>query len=240
MTADEHESPATTARFLLRSVQLGALATVMRDADGAPYASLTPVATHHDGAPIILISDLADHTKNLKADHRASLLLNGSEEHDDPLAGARLTLQGRLARSEDDEVRRRYLARHPAAAMYADFKDFGFYLMEIDKAHLVAGFGRIHWISGEDLLIAPPDELIAADPGVIAHMNEDHDDAIQLYATKLLGRAGDGWIMTGIDAEGADLRRKSEVARLAFDGSVKTSTDVRKELVRLVNKARET
>jgi len=211
----------------------------MRGGDGAPYASLTSVATNHDGAPILLISDLADHTKNIKEDSRISLLLNGSEGHDDPLAGARLTLQGRLNRQDDGELRRRYLARHPSASMYADFNDFGFYLMEIDKAHLVAGFGRIHWLRSDDVLIVPSDELVAADSDIVTHMNDDHLDAIQLYANKLLGQDGEGWIMTGTDSEGIDLRRKDKVIRLKFDNIVKNSTAVRKELVRLVKKARE-
>lgn len=239
MTADDQSSPATTGRFLLRSVQLGTLATVMREGDGAPYASLVPLATDHDGRPILLISDLADHTKNVKADDRVSMLLNGSEGHEDPLAGARLTLQGRLSRSQDPaELRRRYLARHPSASLYADFGDFGFYRLDIEKAHLVAGFGRIHWIDGEKLLVDPPAELVASDADVIAHMNEDHNDAVQLYANRLLDRDGDSWIMTGVDVEGADLRMKDQVARISFNNNVNNSTDVRKELVSLVNKAR--
>ncbi len=238
MTVDDRSSPATAGRHLLRSVPIGALATVMRETDGAPYASLAPMATDHDGCPILLISDLADHTKNAKLDERVSLLLNGSEGHEDPLAGARLTLQGRLSRPENPELRRRYLARHPAAALYADFGDFGFYRLLVEKAHLVAGFGRIHWIEGAALLIEPPAELAASDADITAHMNDDHQDAIQLYANTLLGLEGDDWIMTGVDAEGVDLRRKERVARLRFDGMVNTSTDVRKELVSLVNKAR--
>jgi len=240
MTVDDRPSPATTGRFLLRSVQQGALATVMRDSGGAPYVSLVSVATDHDGAPILLISDLADHTKNIRDDERVSLLLNGSEGLEDPLAGARLTLQGKIARRDDQELRRRYLARHPQASVYADFNDFGFYRLDIEKVHLVAGFGRIHWLKADDLLIIAPDALIACDEDVVAHMNEDHSDAVQLYASKLLHRGGDGWLMTGIDMEGADLRNTSQVVRLTFGDKVNNSTDVRKELVKLVNKARET
>ncbi|MGI9492074.1 MAG: HugZ family protein [Geminicoccaceae bacterium] len=240
MTADDQLSPATTGRFLLRSVQLGALATIMRDSGGAPYASLVSVATDHDGSPILLISDLADHTKNLRNDDRVSLLLNGSEGLTDPLAGARLTLQGKLARHDDQEGRRRYLARHAKASFYADFADFGFYRLDIEKAHLVAGFGRIHWLMRDDLLITTPDALVACDAEVVAHMNDDHGDAVQLYANKLLGRDGDGWLMTGIDAEGADLRNNGQVTRLTFGNKVNNSTDVRNELIRLVNKSRET
>lgn len=240
MTAEVRTSPAVTARQLLRSVPLGTLATVMRDDDGAPYASLVSVATDHDAAPILLISDLADHTKNIKQDDRASLMLNGSEGHDDPLAGARLTLQGHLTRCDEPECRRRYLARHPEASRYANFGDFAFYRLKILKAHLVAGFGRIHWIKGVRLNVAPPAALTASDAEVIAHMNDDHKDAIQLCATKLLGHDGDDWVMTGVDVDGADLKRKGKTARLTFGHVVENSTDVRKELVSLVNRARST
>ncbi len=240
MTADDRISAATTGRFLLRSVQLGTLATIMRDNDGAPYASLVSVATDHDGAPILLISDLADHTKNICEDNRVSLLLNGSEGLEDPLAGARLTLQGTIDRRDDQELRRRYLARHPQAAVYADFNDFGFYRLDVETAHLVAGFGRIHWLNADDLLVIAPDALTVSDQDVVAHMNEDHSDAVQLYANKLLRREGDGWLMTGIDVEGADLRNNNQVARLSFGSKVNNSTDVRNELIKLVNKARET
>ena len=137
--------------------------------------------------PILLISDLADHTKNIREDDRVSLLLNGSEGHEDPLAGARLSLQGRIARIDDQEPRRRFLARHPNASVYADFNDFGFYRLNIEKAHLVAGFGRIHWLKSDDLLITPSDALIVSDADIVTHMNEDHADAVQLYAQKTAG-----------------------------------------------------
>lgn len=238
MTRHDGTLPAEAARHIVRSVPIGALATVMRETGGAPYASLVSVATAHDGAPILLISDLADHTRNLARDDRVSLLLNGSEGHEDPLAGERLSLQGRLMRSDDPAIRRRYLARHPKAAMYAGFGDFGFHHLTIDKAHLVAGFGRIHWMEGGDLIVNPPKALIDAEADIVTHMNEDHRDAIQLYAARLLGRDGGDWLMTGVDMEGCDLRRRDQVARLAFERPVQDSTDVRKQLVTLVNKAR--
>lgn len=240
MTDDDREPAEATIRHLIRSVAQGSLATVMRGGDGAPYASLVLVATDHDGSPAVLLSDLADHTKNLTEDDRVSLLLNGSRAFADPLAGERVTLQGRLGRCDDADLRRRYLARHPQAAVYADFGDFAFYRLALDKAHLVAGFGRIHWVPGDALIVAPTAELVACEVDILTHMNQDHRDAIQLYANVLLGRDGDGWMMTGVDVEGADLRREGEVARLIFDRPVENSTDVRRELLNLVNQARVT
>lgn len=238
MIDDDHSRIDAAARHLLRSAPLGSLATVMRESDGAPYASLVAIATDHDGAPILLLSDLADHSKNLKIDDRVSLLLTGSKAHEDPLAGERLSLMGRLVRSDAPRLRERYLARHHRAAGYAAFADFGFYHMSVDRAHLVAGFGRIHWIDGTNLRIEPSDQLVAAETDIVAHMNDDHADAVQLYATELLG-CGDGdWRLTGIDGEGADLRLQDQVARLPFGRLVQNGTDVRKKLIRLVNKAR--
>ena len=240
MIDDRRTQPETAIRHLIRSVAVGSLATVMRDGEGGPYASLVSVATDHDGAPVMLLSDLADHTKNLMRDDRVSLLLNGSQGFTDPLAGERVTLQGRLQRRDDAGLRRRYLARHPQAADYVDFTDFGFYRLTLDRAHLVAGFGRIHWVPGEALMVAPTAELVACEVDVLTHMNQDHRDAIQLYANVLLGRDGDGWTMTGVDVEGADLRRAGEVARVTFDRPVTNGTDVRRELRNLVNRARTT
>ncbi|MGI9421316.1 MAG: HugZ family protein [Geminicoccaceae bacterium] len=240
MTDDDRPRIDADARHLLRSAPAGSLATVMRDSDGAPYASLVAVATDHDGSPILLLSDLADHTKNLKHDDRVSLLLTGSEVHEDPFAGERLSLMGRLARSDAPGLRQRYLARHQRSAGYAGFADFGFYRMTVDRAHLVAGFGKICWIDGKNLRIEPPASLVAAETDIVAHMNDDHADAVQLYAARLLGQGEGDWRMTGVDGEGADLRFQNRLARLSFGCLVKDSTDVRKELIRLVNKARET
>ena len=125
--------------------------------------------------------------------------------------------------------------------MYADFGDFAFWRVEVSRAHLVAGFGRIHWIDGRDLLLdmTGAEALAATERDIVAHMNDDHADAIQLYATRLLGRSGEGWRMTGLDPEGLDLRRAGEVARLPFDRRVTDAESARAELVRLAKRARE-
>lgn len=238
MTDADKRAILDSARHLVRSVLYASLSTVMRDQNGAPYASMVAVATDQVGNPILLISDLADHTKNLKQDDRISLLLIADVGDEDPMAGERLTLQGRLHRSDDPALRQRYLSRHGAAALYADFADFGFYHMTIERAHLVAGFGRIHWIDGENLTIEPASALLEAESDIVSHMNDDHADAIQLYATRLLQRGDGDWRMTGVDPDGADLRFGNHAARLPFDERVEESTNVRKELVRLVNKAR--
>lgn len=224
-------------RRLIRSQDRASLATILAG-DGTPYASLVLYATLADATPMLLLSNLAEHTKNLKADARASLLIDGTAGLTDPLTGARATLVGRLEEVDGVLAQTRYLARHPSAEAYVGFGDFRFYALRPMRAHLVAGFGRIHWIDVGEILETPPAALAERESDIIEHMNEDHADAVGLYATRLLGRSGDGWRMTGIDAEGADLRRDGEVARLEFPTRIDDADAARRELVRLVKEAR--
>ena len=228
--------PSERARTLLRRLDRGALATL--DADGGPYASLVLAATDPAGHPLLLISRLAEHTGNLDRDARAALLLDGTAGLDQPLTGPRLTVSGRAEPVVDPALRGRYLARHPDAAGYADFQDFGLWRIRVERGHMIAGFGAIHRLDAAELLVDPPAALTGAEAGIIAHMNDDHADAIDLYAHVLLGQAGEGWRMTGIDTDGADLRRGGAVARLAFAAPVTDADSARKELVRLVRHAR--
>jgi len=230
------EPPAKTARLLIRSLGSATLATSLAT-DGWPYTSLVLTACDHDASPLLLISGLAEHTKNIKKDARVSLLFDGTADLPDRLTGARVSLLGRAERTTEPRHRARYLARHPEAASYADFGDFAFFRIAATRAHLVAGFGRIHWVEADTLCSAASPELIAAETGIVAHMNGDHADAVQLYAT-MLGREGGGWSMAGCDAEGCDLARGGESLRLAFDQPVSTAEEVRAELVRLVKRAR--
>lgn len=250
MTSDRDPTPAAAVRALARTVDRAALSTRMAvggmAAGGEPYVSLVLTACDMAGRPLMLLSDLADHTKNLKADPRAALLLDGTGGLADPLTGARASLLGRIDRVSEEPARTRllarYVARHPSASLYAGFGDFALYRFEIERAHLVAGFGRIHWIEAADGLLyrqadgAEP--LAEAEAEVVGHMNEDHSDAVALYANRLLGRPGAGWRLTGVDPEGADLRRGGETARLPFDKPVHDAEAARVELVRLVKRAR--
>jgi len=239
------ESPGEAVRSLLRGVDRATLATKVRD-DGAPegahapYASLVLLAVDQDAAPLLLLSDLADHTKNLQADPACSLMIDGTQGLDNPLTGARATLQGRIALHPDAGALRRFVNRHPSAAMYAGFGDFNLYRMTVDRAHLVAGFGRIHWIDAKDVFQPLPGgyALGGEEQGVVDHMNEDHADAVGLYANKILGLPGVGWRLTGVDMEGADLRRDGVCARLPFQKPVRDAETARVELVRLVKQAR--
>ncbi len=228
----------------MRALDRASLGTIMRpDAPGAgaPYTSLVLVAVDHDASPILLVSTLADHTKNLLANPVVSLLFDGTVGLAEPLTGARVTVQGKAERTDDKRLAARFVGRHPGSAMYAGFKDFAFWRIDLTRAHLVAGFGRIHWIDRDKLLYdaGPAASLQEAEADIIAHMNGEHADAVQLYAAKLLGKPGGEWTMTGIDPEGADLRHGGEVARLTFDKPATDAEAARAELVRLVKRARQ-
>lgn len=151
---------------------------------------------------------------------------------------------GHALRSEEPRHRARFLARHPSADFYAGFKDFAVYRVAVERAHLVAGFGRVRWLEAADLLLPPvPPALADHEGAIVRHMNDDHADALHLYATVLLGLPqgdgeGPGWTMTGVDPEGCDLRRGAAVARLPFGRRVEDSDGVRAELVRLARQAR--
>jgi putative heme iron utilization protein len=235
------ETPAFTARRLLRALDRATLATSLGASDGPwPYASLVLVAADHDAGPLLLISTLAEHTKNLARDARASLLFDGTHGLDDPLTGARVTVLGELRPEADPSRLKRFLARHPSAALYAGFKDFALYRMHILRAHLVAGFGRIHWIAAPDLLDVGQDTtwLRDAEAGILDHMNRDHATTLDLYADRLLGLGGAGWRLTGVDREGADLRRGGDVARLDFPAPVSDLDAVRQTFVALAQSAK--
>jgi putative heme iron utilization protein len=234
-------NPSRLAKSLLRRSRQGALATLMAGS-GDPYCSLVNVASHPDGSPILLISRLAVHTKNILADIRVSLMLD-ERGPGDPLEGARIMLAGRAEQTEGgmrELARRRYLNAHPSAAAYADFGDFAFFQVRPTGTHLVAGFGRIIDLNPAQFLIDVSDAaaLIEAEQGAIEHMNEDHREAMDLYATKLLGAEPADWRCTGCDPEGIDMQAGSATLRLDFPARVTGPAELRKMLVQLANEAR--
>lgn len=236
--ANEVPDIGTDIRRLMRRCRRIALGTL--GAVGEPYVSLALVALDQDGTPLLHLSDLADHTRNLNRDDRVSLLFDGTLQAAMPLAGERVTVQGRISRADEPRLLAGYLARHPDAASYVAFRDFHLYRVAVERAHLVAGFGRIHWVDGSSVTLdrAAAGALQEAEAGIVEHMNADHADAIQLYANRLLERPGDGWRMVGIDPDGCDLRRGVEAARLPFDTIVRDSAGARAELVAMVRRAR--
>jgi hypothetical protein len=240
--AEADFDPAKLAKSLLRRSRQGALAT-LQAGSGDPYCSLVNVASHADGSPILLISRLAVHTRNLLGDSRVSLMLD-ERAPGNPLEGARIMLAGRAepaaAAADSAFLRRRYLNAHPSAEAFADFKDFSFFRIRPAAAHLVAGFGRIEDLEPRQFLtdISDAGALLDAEQGAIEHMNADHRDAIALYATRLLGAAPADWRCTGCDPDGIDMQADSVALRLDFPQRIVTPAALREVLKQLADQAR--
>jgi len=229
------------ARSLLRRSRQGALATLMTGS-GDPYCSLVNVATHPDGSPILLISRLAVHTRNILDDSRVSLMLDERAEGD-PLEGSRIMLMGRAEEavaSDEDILRRRYLNTHPSAERFVEFQDFSFYRIRPSAIHLVAGFGRIVDLKPEQFLtdISDAGALLQSEQEAIEHINSDHRDTNSLYATKLLGAEAADWRCAGCDPDGLDLQAGGKTLRLDFPQRVTGPGELRKMLVQLADQAR--
>ena len=232
---------ARLARSLLRRSRQGALATLMAGS-GDPYCSLVNVASHADGSPILLVSRLALHTRNILGDSRVSLMLDERAEGD-PLEGSRIMLAGRAEEASTDDLeilRRRYLNAHPSAEAFVSFKDFSFFRIRPGGVHLVAGFGRIVDLKPEQFLtdISDAAALLEVEQGAIDQMNADHRDAMNLYATKLLGAEPAEWRCTGCDPDGIDMQAGPTTLRLDFPERVTGPGELRKMLARLASEAR--
>jgi len=232
---------AKLARSLLRRSRQGALATLM-PGSGDPYCSLVNVASYSDGSPILLISRLALHTRNILADSRVSLMVDERAEGD-PLEGSRIMLAGRAEEAGADDLavlRRRYLNAHPSAEAFVDFKDFSFFRIRPSGAHLVAGFGRIVDLKPKQFLtdISDAGPLLEAEQGAIDHMNADHRDTMNLYATKLLGAEAADWCCTGCDPDGMDMQAGTTTLRLEFPRRIVTPAALRQTLKEIADQAR--
>jgi putative heme iron utilization protein len=233
--------PVRVTRGLLRRSRQGALATLSAGS-GAPYCSLVNVASHPDGAPVLLISRLARHTQNLLADPRVSLMLD-ERAPGDPLEGARIMLDGTAEQADEAAtalLRPRYLGAHPSAEVFVGFKDFAFFRIRPKAVHLVAGFGRIIDLAPDQFLtdLTGAEAVVEAGEGAVAHMNTDHREALNLYATQLLGAEPGEWRCTGCDPDGLDLQSGPVVLRLDFPRRIVTPAALRSMLRELAEQAR--
>lgn len=224
-------------RYLLRSIRSGALASLDPET-GTPFASLVTIATDVDGTPLMLLSRLSAHTRNLMADPRASLLFAVSGKGD-PLAHPRLTVTGRVQPTEEPRVRARFLARHPKAKLYADFPDFGFFTLEPMAGHLNGGFAKAATLAPDELRLdlASAEALVAGERSALDHMNADHADAVALYARQA-GEEEGTWRLTGLDPEGLDLLAGDRTARILFPHPVTDMAALRRTLADMAQKAR--
>ena len=236
---------AERARTLVARISTGTLCTLAIEPAGYPYGSFVTVA-FDNGHPVFLISALAEHTKNLERDTRASLLVAESGSAD-PLANGRVTLLGPCTRVEGEAgtARAAFLAAHPNAAYYAGFRDFAFWKLHVESVRYIGGYGRMSWISKAEWQTAEPDPLGPSAAGIIAHMNADHADAMVLYckafskATAITAAS-----MTGIDRYGFEMSAKTKdgprPVRLAFATPINTPEEARGALISMLKDARST
>jgi putative heme iron utilization protein len=240
-------SHAERCRTLVACARSATLCTIAREPAGFPYGSLVAFASDAAGAPLLLLSTMAEHRQNLDARSEASVLV--AEPHgptEDPLALGRLTLLGRCTRVESGAVsgvRSAFLALHPRAAGYVDYTDFAFYRLAVEAIRYIGGFGRMSWVGVDEYRAAEPDPLVDAAASIRSHMNDDHAEAMTVCARTLAG-VGDAVsaTMTAVDRYGFEMRVETSTApcaaRLAFDAPATTSEDVRREVITLVKRAR--
>jgi len=261
VTNDEHARPAAAAeeplydpdiptpshgeraRTLAAQAKTATLGTICQAPEGYPYTSFV-TAAFDDGDPVFLISGLAEHTKNLARDDRASLLVAESVA-EDPLANGRVTLLGPCTRLAGDggSARDAFLAAHPNASYYADFRDFAFWKLRVESVRYIGGYGRMSWVSAEDWRSATADPLGGEAQGILEHMNQDHADALVTYCLAL-SRATDvsAATMTGVDRYGFEMSavtaKGPRPVRIAFPQTVSSSEEVRRVLIELLRDAR--
>jgi heme iron utilization protein len=225
-------APEWETRKLLRAARVGTLAS---SADGQPFASLVTPACAADLAILLLLSDLSEHTRHLRADARCSVLVVGVAESANPQTAPRVTVTGLAEPTADPALKARYLAVHPYAAMYADFADFSVWRVRPLGGLYVGGFARATRLRAADL--APVDAAVAAveaaAEGIMSHCNADHPDALAVVAGSL-----GAWRMVDVDVDGCDLADGERVIRVHWSAPVADSAGVRQELVRLAREAR--
>ena len=237
-------------RALLESERNGMLCTLSKKFAGWPFGSIAPYALTAAGEPLLFISDIAEHTRNLRADARASLLVQDTNALDDAQAGGRVTMMGYampITRPYLEDAGARYLDRFPNSASYFEAHDFSLYRIKVTQIRYIGGFGEIYWLNGGDVIesragsmldpIAPHIEMICD------HMNEDHRDALIAYAAAFAETKADSAEMIAVDSYGFDMiairGADHKHIRIDFSSPVATTDEVRAAMVDLVRRARQ-
>lgn len=223
---------AITARRLLNHQSVGVLSTHSMDVEGYPFGSIAPYALNYESEPTILISDIAQHTHNIKRNNKVSLTVF-DQCVDDPQSAARLTWIGdaESIHQNDTAIRERYLRYFPSAESYFETHDFSFYQIRLRRARFIGGFGQIFWIEPDSMLIKNP--FRETEKGIVEHMNRDHQQALFHYC-QLVGRDSVEVVtMTGIDSEGFDMLADNRKLRIDFDSPIETVDEARGNLIRL-------
>ncbi len=226
------------ARHFVRGQHSGVLSTLSKRLDGYPFGSVAPFILDHSGCPVILISDIAEHTRNIAADPRVSLIVQ--PYNPDMQVAGRVTIIGQALRLADKEpLGPRYLRFHPQAKSYFAMHDFQFYRIEPVRIRYIGGFGRIHWVDPAAYLCACG-PLAPQESDIIAHMNQDHGDKLIAYCRHVHGVETATATLLGIDPDGFDVGTDTNVLRFAFDAPVYDAGAARQALEALAQAARVT
>jgi putative heme iron utilization protein len=224
------------ARRFTRGQLSGVLSTISKRLDGFPFGSVSPFMLDHAGRPIILISDIAEHTKNIEADPRVSIIVQPYST--DMQVTGRITVIGRAERLADkDELGPRYLRFFPQAVDYFAMHDFNFYRVEPVKIRWIGGFGRIFWVDPEAYLAAPG-TLMEAESSILEHMNTDHANTLRAYCLHTHGVEAVAAEMIGIDPDGFDVRADERVLRFDFSQPISDTQSARAVLVEMAQQCR--
>ena len=224
-----------------------------------PYSTFTLTAFDYDLSPILLFSNLSEHTTNIKNYSTVSLMLCEEEklydffpkflnkkpvtDYEDPMSRPRVTIIGDLFKTNDKNLKSRFLSRHPASKLYANFADMNFYRMKIKSAHLIGGFAHVKWFSKKDLCVQNIKNFPDSEINIIDHMNQCHQESVNLYASKLRPKSSNrqkvqnNWRIVGIDPDGFDLRKKNILTRICFEKEISDAKKLRGIFVNLHKKA---
>jgi putative heme iron utilization protein len=235
-------------RALIEAERNGVLSTLSKKYAGWPFGSITPYALTEAGEPIIYISEIAEHTRNLRADARVSLIIQDANAARDPQAGARVTLVGYcvpIAAPVLEDAGRRYRQRFPNSAGFSETHDFSLFYISVSSARFIGGFGEIYWLERDEFIAAAAslDPLAPHAAMICNHMNEDHADALRLYAAVFAETPADSARMIHVDSAGFDLIAMQEGrhkhVRIDFAAPVTTTAEARAALVEMVKRARQ-
>ena len=234
------------ARTLTALQKTGTLCTKARNPDGYPYGSFVTFVLD-GGCPVFLLSELAEHTLNLRSDGRSSLLV-AENEQEDPLANARVTLLGICciisADKEKISARDAFLNAHPSAEYYVDYKDFSFWALHVGSLRYIGGYGRMSWVSEKDWYGSRLDPMGPHAKSIIDHMNTEHVDTMVGYC-RAFSKAEDTKkaLMTGIDCYGFEMSVETNKGwrpvRLAFSKPIETPEEARMEMLDLAKRSKK-
>lgn len=230
-------SNAREARQMLRAHRYGALCTLSKKFDGHPFGSITPYLADHDGSLLILISALAEHTKNIQHDPRVSLITHSQDSPHIQTQG-RVTIVGAAHPvAGRKQSGKRYLRYFPEAETYFAMHDFSFYRIVPQSIRYIGGFGKIHWVAA-DKYTTHPYPLIEQEDDVIAHMNTDHRETMRSYCRRFKQIEAPDAEMLGIDCDGFDVRADAKVLRFDFAEKVLDAQQARQALVKMSQETR--